>query len=177
MANGSGQSDPDVSPPDVTSFNGSANITRSEAGETAAGTGTISFVEHYSGDQLLGAEVDISGSGNAAGAMANGEGGGAYTLRFTVGAGGIAYDVTGSVSASGNDPLSCMVARGHSYLFRSSPAPSGFVYNTCAPRDPSQIASSGTLAAGTYEFYVDAIANTSGGSAAAAGDVTLTLGP
>jgi hypothetical protein len=125
---------------------------------------------------LLGADVDISGSASASGTMANGEGGGGYTLRFTVGTGGIAYNVSGSVSASGNDPLSCMVARGHSYLFRSS-APSGFVYDTCAPRDPGQIASSGTLAAGTYEFYVDAIANISGGSAAAAGDVTLTLGP
>jgi hypothetical protein len=102
--------------------------------------------------------------------MASGEGGGGYTLRFTVGAGGIAYDVTGSVSASGNDPLSCTGSRGHSYLF----GPSGFVYEVCAPGDPSGIASSGTLAAGSYEFYVDAITN---GSGAAAADVELRLGP
>jgi Subtilase family len=175
-ANGSGQGDADVSPPGVTSFNGSAAISREEAGESGSGNGTISFVESYSGDQLRGAEVHISGSGSASGASALGEGGGAYTLNFTVGTGGIAYSVTGSVSASGDEPLSCVVARGHSYLFRQT-QPSGFIYNVCAPRDPSQIASSGTLAAGGYEFYVDAIANTSGGSAAAAGDVTLTLGP
>lgn len=176
-ANGSGQGDADVSPVGVTSFNGSAQMTRTEAGESGTGTGTISFTESYSGDQLRGVDVDISGGGTASGASALGEGGGGYTLRFTVGTGGIAYSATGSVSANGNDPLSCTAARGHSYLFRSSPQPSGFVYNTCAPRDPSQISSSGTLAAGTYEFYVDAIANTSGGSAAATGDVTLTLGP
>jgi hypothetical protein len=109
--------------------------------------------------------------------MASGEGGGGYTLNFTVGTGGIAYDATGSVSASGADSLSCTGSRGHSYLFRQT-QPSGFVYHVCAPRDPSQIASSGTLAAGSYEFYVDAIGNTGGaGGASAAGDVTLTLGP
>jgi hypothetical protein len=173
-ANGSGQGDPDVSPPGVTSFTGTSSITRTEAGETATGNGTITFAESYSGDQLLGAAVDISGSASASGERANGEGGGGYTLRFTVGAGGIAYDVTGSVSANGNEALSCMVSRGHSYLFRQT-QPSGFVYRNCAPRDPSDIVSSGELATGSYEFYVDAIAN--GHGAAAAADVELTLGP
>ncbi len=175
-ANGSGQGDPDVSPPGVTSFTGTSSITRSEAGETATGNGTITFAESYSGDQLLGAAVDISGSASASGERANGEGGGGYTLRFTVGAGGIAYDVTGSVSANGNDALSCMVSRGHSYLFRQTQPP-GFVYRNCAPSDPSDIASSGQLAAGSYEFYADAITNTSGAAGAAAADVELTLGP
>ena len=174
-ANGSGQGDADVSPPGVTSFTGSADMTREEAGETGVGSGTITFTESYAEDQLRGAEVDISGSGSAAGQGALGEGGGGYTLRFTVGTGGIAYNVTGSVSANGADQLSCTGARGHSYLFRST-QPSGIVYDTCAPRDPSQIASAGTLAAGSYEFYVDAIANTGGGTSAAAADVTLTLG-
>ena len=125
---------------------------------------------------LLGADVDISGNGTAAGQMAQGEGGGAYTLRFTVGAGGIAYSVTGSVSANGTDSLSCTSARGHTYLFKQT-QPSGLVYDICAPRDASEVASSGTLAAGTYEFYVDAIAHTNGGSSAAAADIELTLGP
>jgi hypothetical protein len=175
-ANGSGQGDADLSPPGATSFTGSAEMTDAEEGETGAGTGTVSFAESYSGDQLRGAEVDISGSGSAAGADALGEGGGAYTLRFTVGTGGIAYSVSGSVSANGTDALSCTSARGHSYLFRQT-QPAGFVYDTCAPRDPSQIASSGTLAAGSYEFYADAIANTNGGTSSAAADVALTLGP
>jgi hypothetical protein len=173
---GSGQGDNEKSLPGATSFTGSAEMTDAEEGDTAAGSGTVSFVESYAGDQLLGAEVDISGSGTAAGQMAQGEGGGAYTLKFTVGTGGIAYSVTGSVSANGTDPLSCTSARGHSYLFRQT-QPSGIVYDTCAPRDPSQIASSGTLAAGSYEFYVDAIAHTNGGTSSAAADVTLTLGP
>jgi hypothetical protein len=173
---GSGQSDNQKSLPGATSFNGSAQMTDAEEGDTASGSGTVSFVESYSGDQLLGTDVDITGSGTASGQMAQGEGGGGYTLRFTVGAGGIAYGVTGSVSADGTDPLSCTSARGHSYLFRQT-QPSGFVYETCAPRDPSAISSSGTLAAGSYEFYVDAIAHTNGGTSSAAADVELTLGP
>ena len=84
----------------------------------------------------------------------------------------------GSVSANGADPLSCKAARGHSYLFRSTQPSSGFVYDTCAPGDPSEVDSSGTLAPGSYEFYVDAIASTGGaGTSNAAADVTLTLGP
>ena len=74
------------------------------------------------------------------------------------------------------DALSCTSARATPTFVRQA-QPSGIVYDSCAPRDPSQIASSGTLAAGSYEFYVDAIAHTNGGSSSAAADVTLTLGP
>ena len=177
MANGSGQGDSEKSPPGATSFSGTAAMTDAEEGDSASGNGALSFAESYSGDQLLGARVEISGSGSASGASVLGEGGGGYTLRFTVGAGGIAYSVTGSLSASGTDTASCQSARAHSYLIRSSQPGPGFVYDLCAPRDGSALSSSGTLPAGSYEFYVDAIAATSGGGASASADVTLSLGP
>jgi hypothetical protein len=177
FAGGSGAGSPSVSPAGVTSFSDSVSIQRSGDGSTASGSGSLSFSESYAGDQLRGASVDITGSGSAGGEGATGEGGGAYTLRFTVGAGGMPYSVTGSVSADGDDELSCRVARGHVYLFRQSQPGSGSLFDTCAPGDPSAVNETGSLAAGSYEFYVDAIANTSGGGSSAAADVTLALGP
>ena len=177
FAGGSGTGKSSVSPDGVTSFTDSVSIARNENGGTASGSGTLYFSETYAGAQLRGASVDITGVGSAGGEASQGEGGGAYTLRFTVGAGGIPYSVTGSVSASGTDELSCQVARGHVYLFRQSQPGSGFVFDTCAPGDPSAVSESGSLPAGGYEFYVDAIAHTHGGGANAAADITLSLGP
>ena len=177
FAGGSGTGKSSVSPAGVTSFTDSVGIARNENGGTASGSGTLSFSETYAGAQLRGASVDITGSGSAGGEASQGEGGGAYTLRFTVGQGGLPYSVTGSVSANGTDALSCQVARGHVYLFRQTQPGSGFVFDTCAPGDPSEVSESGSLPAGGYEFYVDAIAHTQGGSASAAADITLSLGP
>ena len=174
FAGGSGTGKSSVAPAGVTSFTDSVSIDRPlENGGTASGAGTLSFSESYAGAQLLGASVDITGVGSAGGEASQGEGGGAYTLRFTVGAGGIPYSVTGSVSASGTDALSCMVARGHVYLFRQTQPGSGFVFDTCAPGDPSAVSESGSLPPGGYEFYVDAIAHADGGSSNAAADITL----
>lgn len=178
FAGGSGTGKSSVAPAGVTSFTDSVSIQRSgENGSTASGGGFLSFSETYSGDQLRGASVDITGSGSAAGEASSGEGGGAYTIRFTVGTGGMPYSVSGSVSADGDDELSCRVARGHVYLFRQTQPGAGFVFDICAPGDPSAVAESGSLPAGGYEFYVDAIANTSGGAASASADITLALGP
>jgi hypothetical protein len=178
FADGSGTGNSSVAPAGVTSFSDAVSIQRvGENGGTASGSGTISFSETYAGAQLTGASVDITGTGSAGGEASNGEGGGAYTLRFTVGAGGIAYAVSGSVSANGTDALSCEVARGHVYLFRQTQPGPGFVFDTCAPGDPSAVSESGSLPAGGYEFYVDAIAHADGGSSNAAADITLSLGP
>ena len=81
------------------------------------------------------------------------------------------------MSADGEDELSCKVARGHVYLFRQTQPGAGMVFDTCAPGDPSDVDESGTLATGGYEFYVDAIAHSSGAASSAAADITLSLGP
>jgi hypothetical protein len=177
FAGGSGMGKSSVSPGGVTSFTDSVSIDRTENGGTASGSGTLSFSETYAGAQLRGASVDITGVGSAGDEASQGEGGGAYTLRFTVGAGGMPYSVTGSVSANGTDELTCQVARGRVYLFRQTQPGSGLVFDTCAPGDPSAVSESGSLPAGGYEFYVDAIAHTDGGSSNAAADITLSLGP
>jgi hypothetical protein len=172
-ANCSGTGGHKFAPAGVTEWSDSITISKSEEGESGAGTGSLSFTETYAGSHLTAVTASATGTTAGLGECAVNNGAtGRYKLDFRVEGGSVPFTLTGSFSVAG-ELDGCSASRASVQLFRVDVARE--VVFHCAPLfgGPS-LALTGALEPGTYTLDVLAVA--SGAPANVSTRVTLTFG-